>query len=100
MFRAVIPLKVKESVYNQKITTWQDVRSKLGDKLGDRLGQNEWGILEILWQDQSASITEIAQKLKISNTAVENNIAKLKKKGLLERVGSNKKGHWKVVLEG
>jgi ATP-dependent DNA helicase RecG len=34
--------------------------------------------------------------MKISTTAVENNIAKLKEKGLLERAGTAKGGRWEI----
>jgi len=56
---------------------------KLGDKLGVKLGENEIKILELM--------------IKISTTAVDNNISKLKEKGILERIGPAKGGHWEVI---
>jgi len=35
--------------------------------------------------------------LEISTTAVENNLAKLKAKKILKRVGPAKGGHWEIV---
>jgi len=99
VFKTIVPLRGGE--YG-KIDAWQDIKTilgeKLGDRLGDRLGDNEWKILEILWKGASTSIPEIAKKIEISETAVENNLAKLKRKNLLERIGSAKKGYWKVIL--
>jgi len=40
---------------------------------------------------------ELSEHIKISTTAVDNNISKLKKKGLLRRVGPAKGGHWEVI---
>ena len=36
-------------------------------------------------------------QLRISDTAIDNNIRYLKNNGYLERIGSNKDGYWKVV---
>ena len=41
----------------------------------------------------------LAEKIDLGTTAVENNISKLKKKGLLKRVGPAKGGHWKIEKE-
>jgi ATP-dependent DNA helicase RecG len=35
--------------------------------------------------------------LTVSTTAIENNISKLKAKGLLERIGPDKGGYWKII---
>jgi len=40
---------------------------------------------------------ELSEHIKISTTAVDNNISKLKKKGILKRIGSPKGGHWEVI---
>jgi len=40
---------------------------------------------------------ELSEHIKISTTAVDNNISKLKKKGILRRVGPAKGGHWEVI---
>ena len=39
---------------------------------------------------------ELQRLLKISSTAIDNNIAYLKKNGHIEKVGSNKTSYWKV----
>lgn len=66
-------------------------------RLGDRLGDREWQILEFIWKNPTISITEMAGYIGISSTAIEKNITKLKEKGVLERVGSTKKGYWKIL---
>jgi len=40
---------------------------------------------------------ELSEHIKISTTAVDNNISKLKKKGILRRIGPPKGGHWEVI---
>ncbi len=63
---------------------------------GERLGENEIKILELLSENPRMPITDIAKSMDISTTAVEKNIAKLKKKGLLERIGPARGGYWSV----
>ena len=69
----------------------------LGEKLGEKLGENQKRILQLLSSNSLLTIKDIGDALGISTTAVENNIAKLKQKNLLVRVGGDKGGHWEVI---
>lgn len=69
----------------------------LGIKFGIKLGINQQLILEEIEKNPFITATEIAYKINISKTAVENNIAKLKELGILQRVGARKNGYWKIV---
>ncbi len=54
-------------------------------------------ILEIIKNKPDITINQLTVILSgISNRKITRNIVKLKKKGFLERVGSRKKGYWKV----
>jgi len=53
-------------------------------------------ILEIVKNKPEISAQEIAGMIAISPRAVEKNIANLKQKKKLKRVGSDKGGHWEV----
>jgi len=64
--------------------------------LGVKLGVNEAGILELIIRNKFITIVQLAKELHISTTTVEKNPAKLKAKKLLRRIGSDKKGYWKV----
>ena len=66
---------------------------KLSKELGGKLGENREKILELMQSDKFISIPKIAEKIGLSTTAVENNIAKLKEKGIIKRIGSAKSGH-------
>ncbi|NQT07302.1 MAG: putative DNA binding domain-containing protein [Candidatus Omnitrophica bacterium] len=70
---------------------------RLGEKLGVKLGENEEKILRLIVADKFATIDSIAKSVRISTTAVENNLAKLKGKGVIRRIGPAKGGHWKVT---
>ena len=70
---------------------------KLGDRLGDRLGDNRRRIIEEMRANPSVSAAQLSQILEISKTAVENNIAYLKEKGYIRRIGQAKGGHWELL---
>lgn len=68
-----------------------------GEKLGERLGENERRILQLIEADNSISISIMAKTVGISTTAVDNNLKKLKQKGVLRRIGPDRGGHWKIL---
>ena len=69
----------------------------MGDKLGVKLGENEIKIIELMRENKYITTKELSEHIKISTTAVDNNISKLKKKGLLRRIGPAKGGHWEII---
>lgn len=69
----------------------------LGEKLGEKLGENQNRILEIITKNKFVTIPELSRMLGISTTAVENNLAKLKVKNILKRIGPDKGGYWEIV---
>jgi len=70
---------------------------RLGDKLVEKLGENESKICHFLKAGKYSTMTSLAAVIGISTTAVEKNIAKLKKKGVIRRVGPARGGHWEVL---
>ena len=55
-------------------------------------------ILELVQNDATLSAQKIAELLGISSRAVEKQLAALKEKGKLQRIGSKKGGYWKVIV--
>ncbi|MCD7735695.1 MAG: winged helix-turn-helix transcriptional regulator [Lachnospiraceae bacterium] len=53
-------------------------------------------ILEILRKDENITVPEMAEICKKSSRTISRAIAALKSKKLIERIGSNKVGSWKV----
>jgi ATP-dependent DNA helicase RecG len=72
-------------------------QTESGKRLGEKLGETERRIMAILSKDSRATITNIASRLEISTTAVEKQLAKLKRQKLLKRIGPAKGGRWEVV---
>ena len=74
-------------------------REKVGGKVGENLTENQKSILQAMRETPYISAKEIAKIIDISDRKVETNIAKLKRRGLLNRVGSAKGGYWEVLID-
>lgn len=75
------------------------ITEKVGNKSAGKSGMNErrQRILKEMRDNPNVTAKELHNMLGISETAVDNNISFLKSNGYIERVGSKKKGYWKVL---
>jgi ATP-dependent DNA helicase RecG len=53
----------------------------------------------MITENQNITIPEMANKLQLSTRAIEKQMAKLKSKGVVNRVGSDKDGYWIITNE-
>ena len=62
--------------------------------------ESRWSkILGLIAQDNKISLAELAASLFVTRMTIYRDIQKLKDKGLLERVGPNKNGYWKLCAK-
>ena len=74
------------------------VADKVTDKVTDKsLTRTEQNILNLISDNPNITISDICNKLKLSDSGVRKNLASLRKKSVIERVGANKNGYWKIV---
>ena len=64
-----------------------------GEKSSEKSSEK---ILRIIKENPHINAEEISLKINISSRAVEKNISKLKKDGLIKRIGPDKGGYWEV----
>ena len=74
--------------------TKNDLVNAKNDPVNDPVKRN---ILYHLQQNPNANYNELAEKTKYSVATIKRHIQKLKKLGFLERIGSDKTGHWKII---
>ncbi|GET29329.1 winged helix-turn-helix domain-containing protein [Prolixibacter sp. SD074] len=67
------------------------------NKLGDKLGDNQKRLLKAIMDNPEISLSQLSKEIGISQTAIENNMNKLKKSGIIQRVGPPKGGHWEII---
>lgn len=54
-------------------------------------------ILKLIKEDSSITIFELSEKIGITKRNIEKNIVKLRKNGVIKRIGSDREGHWEIL---
>jgi predicted HTH transcriptional regulator len=89
-----------DDVVNQyKERLGERLEERLGERLGENLNKNQQYIIEMISKNPYTTINELSKKIEISTTAIENNLKKLREKGLLKRIGSDKGGYWQIIIK-
>ena len=70
-----------------------NVTDKVVDKVVDSLTQNQEDIIKRIKLNQYISARELSIEVGISHRKIQENIAKLKKLGIVKRIGNPKSGH-------
>ena len=68
--------------------------------VGTNVGINELRVIELLRKNNRITAKEIAELLKISLRHSERLFTSLKQNGIIQRIGSNKTGYWKIIDNG
>ncbi len=89
----------ERQVEKKEIKVGEKVGKKVGEKVDYKLSENQKKIIRLILKNPSISAREISEKIKISLRKTEENIAKLKQKGLLKRFGPAKGGYWEIVSD-
>ena len=83
-----------------KFTASEDriVRSAeaLSEKLSDKFSDKEQRVLKLLMEDPGFTSVQIADQLNVSRVSVTKYLKALKEKGVISRIGSDRKGYWKI----
>ena len=100
-FKEVVPDKTEPEITPKTRVETQGERLAEGlvERLVEGLVESQRKILVLISQNPSVSKQEMADKIGISTTAVDKNIAYLRKKGLIKRIGAARGGHWEVLEE-
>lgn len=86
-----------QNAENTKVKNWVKTKHELGEKLGGKLGETEWLILELISENSSISIVDMAKKIQKSTTTIENNLKKLRGREILRHIGPAKGGNWEIL---
>ena len=82
-----------------KINT-DEFRSIFGvnaDEFRSIFGVNILNTAWLIYENPSINAQKIAEKLSVAKRTAENYLSKLKEAGHIERIGSDKTGHWQVI---
>ncbi len=92
--------KVKNKVKNKSREKLQDntVQNALPEGAETQLSKSEQRVVKLLSADAHITIGALSRRLQLSEAGINKVLAALRKKGVIERVGANKNGFWKVNL--
>ena len=68
------------------------------DRVTEKVTDKEIKVLELLSEDPGYTMPQLAEKMSVSRKTITTYIKSLKEKGLIERIGSDRKGYWKINL--
>jgi ATP-dependent DNA helicase RecG len=64
---------------------------------GERLSERQKRILKQIEQNNTISVKEISTSLQVTDRTVEREIQKLRNMGIIERIGGDRGGYWKIM---
>ena len=64
-----------------------------------QLSKSEQRVIKLLAADARITIGALSRRLQLSEAGINKVLAALRKKGIIERVGANKNGSWKVNIQ-
>ena len=81
------------------------VREQNVPLITNKSGQKKWSekvvrLFELIVKKPNITRKELSEALQINPSAIQKHIEKLKREGVIVRMGSDKKGFWKVRTEG
>ncbi len=96
----VVLQEVENKVKNKSRGKVQDKapENALSDDVEAQLSKSEQRIVKLLVADPRITIGALSRRLQLSETGINKVLAALRKRGIIERVGANKNGSWKVNL--
>ena len=78
----------------------EDVSNKVADKVADKVAnKSAQKVLMLLYENGHLTRDELSERTGLSLGGIKKIINSLREGGLIERVGSNKTGYWKVILD-
>ena len=78
---------------------WQQSNNDVGVNVGVNVGvtNSEEKILKCIQEEPNTNSTKIAEKINLSKRQVERLLASLKSKGIIDHIGADRNGQWKIL---
>lgn len=81
----------------EPIIQTETINKLIRDKVRDKFGISSGQIIELIYQNPSITLDEIATHLSVTRRSIEKKIKELRDVGIIKRTGSNKSGTWTVI---
>ena len=97
IFKLTVPLEKHHDVKIEANGCKSDTK-KVTDRVTEKVTEEEKRVTELLQINSAYTTAMLAEMLGISRKTVSKRLKSLKDKGIIERVGSDRKGYWKLFL--
>ena len=94
--KRVVVENVVENVVEMGKDVVEDV-VETGRNVVENLTDRQYRIVDLIREDNTIPAIQLALKLSVASRTVQRELTKLKQMGILERIGSDKGGYWKVL---
>ena len=79
-----------------KFTGPYDRIVRVTNRVTDEVTDRERQVLQLLIEDPGYTMPQLAERMAVSRKTIAGYLKRLKEKGIIERVGTTKKGHWEI----
>ena len=73
------------------------VTEKVTDRVTEKVTDREQQVLNLLYEDPGFTATLMAERMGVSRKTIGEYLKSLRNKGIIERVGSDRKGYWRII---
>ena len=85
------------AVENKFDKVTDNVTDRVADRVTDFLDENALHVFALLQENPTYTAAVIGEKLSLSRKTISAKLKKLKELSYIERVGSDRKGYWKLL---
>ena len=72
------------------------VTNRVTGEVTDKVTDRERQMLQLLIEDPGYTMPQLAEKMTVSRKTVAGYLKSLKEKGIIERIGTTRSGHWEI----
>ena len=96
MYRKIENELAPDDRVNDKVN--DKVNDRVNDRVNDKVNNKEpeKAVLSLLMENPEYTVTQLADMLNVSRKTIANKMKVLKERNIIERVGSSRKGYWKI----
>lgn len=79
-----------------KFTAPESRVARVNNRANNQLSANEYSVLNALTNEPGFTVSKLAEFLNLSKKTIARTLKNLRTKEIIERVGNNRKGYWKI----
>ena len=72
------------------------VNEKVNERVNVHVNERQRELLSYLVQDPGYTVSQLSEKMQVSRKTIAGYLKTLKDKGIIERIGSARNGHWEI----